>query len=336
MRRATDFILGVTIPDPAKNVGVHVGVTRTAYSGPTTITTDGTIVQNKNVTQYIDVDAANVTFINCYFSAGGALDTGGLVNCKTANCSNIRFFRCTFKPSTMSDRRDAVYGHHYTAERCHIERTVDGFAVANQFSSNNDVHILGNWIGNLSWYENDKHADNSGHNDGTHNDGVQVHSGTNTWIIGNAFYGYKYNALGTPALDSSADNLYPQIGQIVIAQSTAYFHVSNLHVNRNFVWGGANGFKFTSTCGIHGTPDAPYDADCQNNIWMDDNQRDYGFTWHYYLIRTDDNMTIDGGGPYAAGGVTTDTHGNHWSADSVDVNVGKRGDPVFIRVDVAA
>jgi len=329
MRRATDFILGVTIPDPATNVGVYSGVTRTAYSGPTTITTDGTVVQNKNVTQYIDVDAADVTFINCYFSAGGSLTTGGLVNCKTANCSNIRFYRCTFMPSTMSDRRDAVYGHHYRVERCHIERTVDGCAVANQFASNCNVRILGNWIGNLSWYEDDRGA----HLDGTHNDGVQIHSGTNTQIIGNAFYGYKYNALGTPALDGSADNLHPQIGQIVMAQSTAYFHMNDIHVNRNFVWGGGNGFKFSSACGIHGNNDAVCDPECRDNVWMDDNQRDYGFTWHFYPIRTDDNMTINGRGPFPTTGATIDLDGNHWSATSPDVSAGYQGDPVFIRAD---
>ena len=331
MRKAPEFILGVTVPDPATNVGVYPGVTRTSYSGPTTITTDGTVIQNKNITQYIDVDAADVTFVNCYFSAGGALDTGGLVNCKTANCSNVRFYRCTFIPSTTSDRRDAVYGHHYTVERCHIEHTVDGLAVANQFSSDNNVHILGNWIGNLSWYADDRGA----HNDGTHNDGIQIHSGSNIWIIGNAFYGYKYNALGTPALDSSADNLYPQIGQIVLASTAAYFHVSSVHIRRNFVWGGANGFKFSSNCPLHGNSDDTFDADCQDNIWMDDNQRDYGFTWHLYPIRIDDNMTMNGLGPFPTTGATYDVNGNHWSPYSSAVSVGRRGDPVFIRADPA-
>lgn len=331
MRKAPEFTLGITIPDPATNVGVYADVARTTYSGPTTITVDGTVVQDKDVTQYIDVDAANVTFVNCYFSAGGSLTTGGLVNCKTANCSNIKFYRCTFIPSTTSDRRDAVYGHDYTVERCHIEHTVDGFAVANQFSSASNVYLLGNWIGNLSWYADDRGA----HADGTHNDGVQVHSGTNVYIIGNAFYGYKYNVLGTPALDGSANNLYPQIGQIVMAKTEAYFHVSDVHVRRNFVWGGDNGFKFGSQCSIHGNSDAGYDAECRDNIWMDDNQRDYGFTWHFYPIRTDDNMTINGIGPFATTGATTDINGNHWSPYSPSVSAGYKGDAVFIRADVA-
>lgn len=103
-----DFVLGVTVPDPAANVGVFSGVIRTTYSGPTTITTDGTVVRDKNITSYITVNAANVSFINCYFSAGGDLNNGGMVDCKTASCSNISFYRCTFIPSTMSDRRDGA------------------------------------------------------------------------------------------------------------------------------------------------------------------------------------------------------------------------------------
>lgn len=329
LQRGLDFVPGSTVPDPTLNVGILPGVTRTTYSGSTTITTDGVVIENADISSYIIVDAANVTFYNCYFSAGGSLTDGGMVDCKTANCSNIRFYRCTFIPAITSDRRDAVYGHDYTVERCHIEHVVDGFGVANQYSSLSNVHIIGNWIGNLSWYADDRGA----HSDGTHNDGVQVHSGTNIWIVGNAFYGYKYNALGTPALDGSAANLYPQIGQILMAKTEAYFHVSDVHVNRNFIWGGDNGLKFGSQCSIHGNYDAGYDAECVDNTWMDDNQRDYGYTWHFYPIRTDDNMTINGIGPFATAGATYDVNGNHWSTSSASVSLSRKGNPIFIRCD---
>lgn len=333
-----DFILGVTIPVPGVNVGVYSSVARTAYSGPTTITTNGMTIQNQNITQYIDVNAKDVTFINCYFSAGGDLSTGGMVNCKSATCENIRFSRCTFMPATMSDRRDAVYGHDYTAERCHIERTVDGFAVANQYAAAANVHLLGNWIGNLAWYNDDRQGQgNGGHNDGTHNDGVQIHSGTNIHIQGNAFYGYKFNALGTPALDSSADNRYPQIGQILMASTAAYYHVGDVHFNSNFIWGGDNGVKTSSKCSIHNSSDAAFDLECRNNTWMDDNQRDYGYTWKFYLIRTDNLMTINGRGPFTTspGSATYDLDGNKWSATSPDVSPARRGQAVFVRADPA-
>lgn len=327
-----NFILGVTIPQPDVNVGVYPSVARTTYSGPTTITTNGTVIQNQNITQYITINAANVTFINCYFSAGGNNTPGGMAQCSGANCSNIRFYRCTFSPSTYSYSRDAVYGHDYTVERCHIEHTVDGCAVANQYAAAANVQILGSWIGNLSWFANDGGI----HADGTHNDGVQVHSGTNIYIIGNAFYGYKFNALGSPALDSSANNRYPQIGQVLMAKTEAYYHVSDVHFNNNFIWGGDNGVKATSQCSIHDGPDAPYDLECRDNTWMDDNQRDYGFTWKFYIIRTDNLMTINGRGPFPTTGATYDLDGNKWSATSLDVSLARRGQPVFIRADVAS
>lgn len=332
-RRGDGFVLGVTVPVRNVNVGVYPNVVRTTYTGPTTITTDNTVISDKNITQYITIDAANVTFINCYFSAGGDLFAGGMVNCKTANCSNIRFYRCTFIPSTMSDRRDAVYGHDYTVERCHIERTVDGCAVANQYAAAANVRIIGNWIGNLAWYFDDRNGQgNGGHTDGTHNDGVQIHSGTGTWIVGNAFYGYKYNALGTPALDGTANNLYPQIGHMVLSQTQAFFHVGDIHVNNNFIWGGDIVLNYFSACSIHGVRNG-YDVECRNNIFMDDNQRDWGYTWKFYPIRTDSLMTINGDGPFATTGATYDTYGNMWSSTSPDVSPARRGQPLFIRCD---
>ncbi len=324
------FVLGSTVPDPTKNVGVYANVSRSSYAGPTTITTSGTVIRDKDITQYLEVNAADVSFINCYFSAGGDNTAdGGMANCKTANCSNILFYRCTFLPSTPSYRRDAVYGHNYTVERCHIEHVVDGCGVANQYDAAANVRIVGNWIGNLSWYEDDGGI----HADGTHNDGVQVFSGTNIHIIGNAFYGYKWNTLGTPALDGSANNRHPQIGQIVLAQHAAYYHIGDIHVRQNFVWGGDNCLFFKSACAIHADTFG-YDVDCQNNIWMDDNQRDYGSTWHYYPIRTDNQMTINGVGPFATTGATYDQDGNKWSAASPEV-LTHQGQPVFIRCDVA-
>ncbi|PID98818.1 hypothetical protein CSA80_03860 [Candidatus Saccharibacteria bacterium] len=325
------FILGVTVPEPNVNVGVYPTVARTAYTGPTTITTPGTVVEDKDITQYITVNAPDVTFRNCYFSAGGDLNHGGMVDCKTANCSNIRFYRCTFIPSTCSDRRDAVYGHDYTIERCHIEHTVDGLAVVNQHAAAVNVRVLGNWIGNLSWYADDRGA----HADGTHNDCIQMHSGTGLEVVGNAFYGYKYNVLGTPALDGSADNRHPQVGQIILTQTAAYYHVGDIHVRNNFIWGGANCLKYASRCAISGHNHRyGYDVENVNNIWMDDNQRDYGYTWHFYPIRTDDEMTINGIGPFATSGATYDVHGNHWSATSPGVtDPARKGQPVFIRCD---
>lgn len=326
-----DFILGVTIPVPGDNVGVYNSVVRTAYSGPTTITTNGTTIRDQNISQYITINAANVTFINCYFSAGGLNTPGGMAQCSGANCSNIQFYRCTFSPSTYSYSRDAVYGHDYTVERCHIEHTVDGCAVANQYAAPANVNILGSWIGNLAWFANDGGI----HSDGTHNDGIQVHSGTNIHIRGNAFYGYKFNALGTPVLDSSANNRHPQIGQILMAKTEAYYHVSDVHFNDNFIWGGDNGVKAASECSIHNSSDAPYDFECRNNTWMDDNQRDYGFTWKFYPMRTDNLMTINGRGPFPTTGATYDLDGNKWSATSSDVSPARRGQAVFIRADPA-
>lgn len=47
------------------NVGLRPGVTRTNYSGSTTITTDNLVLKDRNITGRLSIQALNVQFVNC-------------------------------------------------------------------------------------------------------------------------------------------------------------------------------------------------------------------------------------------------------------------------------
>ena len=60
--------MATTIPTgfpTADNTGVPSGTTLTAYTGPMTITTDGTVIENKIINGGLDITGANVTIRNC-------------------------------------------------------------------------------------------------------------------------------------------------------------------------------------------------------------------------------------------------------------------------------
>ena len=318
------FVLGTTVPDDT-NTGVLPGVPRTDYTGPTTITVGNQTFRNLDFNSIITLAAPNVTFENCMFRGGATAPTSNtaMVDVRSAAVSNARFFRCTFSPRDPSVWTNGLIGHDFTAERCLVEHCVDGFGVYNQHAESVDVHILGNLVREMSWYSDDpNHTDGSG----THNDCVQQHSGRGLWIIGNAFHAYRWSegGLETPAT--------PQSSQIVLTQHTAFFMVSDIHVNQNFIWGGDNGIKFYSARAASlGGGHSAYLVECVNNTWMDDNQTDYGGVVRFYPLRIDSNITLNGR-TYPTTGGTDDASGNHY-ASGADVNPVRQGRPVKVRCD---
>ena len=74
----------------ADNTGVPSGTTLTTYTGPMTITTDGTVIENKIINGALDVTGANVTIRNCIITYNDffAIDVRG-VNITVENCTII-------------------------------------------------------------------------------------------------------------------------------------------------------------------------------------------------------------------------------------------------------
>ena len=68
-----------SFPDAACT-GVPSGVTLTSYTGPTTITTNNTVIDSKLITSGLDIQASGVIIKNSHITFNGDLDTGGDLN----------------------------------------------------------------------------------------------------------------------------------------------------------------------------------------------------------------------------------------------------------------
>lgn len=361
-----DFVPYVTEPDES-NSGVVESLINGVYSGPTTITTPGTVIQNKEITQQLKIQAANVTIDNCLNTSVGNVTDQGMIDCRHINCVNFTVNRTTFFPNSYNFYTNSIMGHDWTMNRCVVENTVDGWSPLNTVGpgvvKNANSQVQFSMLKSLAWFYDDTPV----HTDGTHNDGVQLHCGSFFRMHGNAIHGYKYNALGTPSLDGSENNRYPQIGQIFLVQHTAGYipgytsseralsydpvtYMPDLAtwggaplIYKNWIWGGDNGIKSASKVSFTGSPN-------QNGAYVDLAMWVIGNTWmdyprvygsNPYPIRIDTNVWLNG----QKWGVTTgqgwiDTtnpafdFGNRYSND-LSIPSGRRGKSVGVRVDSA-
>ena len=138
------------------------GTTLTAYTGPSTITTAGTVIDSKKITSCLVIKANDVTIKNsliqsaCFFNV---LSDNGNTGIKLTDVE------IDGRNNTGSD--SAVNGGGYTCLRCNIHGTIDGF------KAGTDVTIQDSWIHDLAM-TND-----------SHNDGIQSLGTTKLTITGN-------------------------------------------------------------------------------------------------------------------------------------------------------
>lgn len=363
-----DFVLGVTRPrflgsgDPRNNVGCLTGVPRTTVTGVTQ--SAGAVHENLTITGKVNISAPNQTFWNCRFTFASSGDgAGGLVQSHNSQPHPTSFERCEFEPSRMWDRYNGLYGHHMTVYRCAIARTVDGIGLYNPSGGPIDSQILGNWIGALSWFQDDRYVDPDGnpfpsgrqwgHNDGSHNDGIQAGgSGGGIVVRGNFWQMAKCNALNpgnvviyedetfdvfpgngiTPTAHDSGSR--PQSGQCFLGNSDAYGPFTGLVFEDNWIWNGNHGVLLQRGPAQGSTPIV---ATVRNNVFGG-RWRAYGTGMKYYPIRYGFDTIINGFQP-TGDGQHPDTDGNVWADDiheSMTIGgVYQGGLPVLHRYDSA-
>lgn len=133
----------VTVPSAwpdATNTGVPAGTTLT-NSGAITVSTPGTVIQNKNFTGTVTVSANNCTIKNCKISTTGfwgirVLDgVGGTViqDCEIDGKSNL----------DKAIRSGGASGNGTKILRCNIHHFTDGIDI-----TGNDLLILDCWLHN--------------------------------------------------------------------------------------------------------------------------------------------------------------------------------------------
>ncbi|HOY80521.1 MAG TPA: hypothetical protein PLB92_00140 [Rhodoglobus sp.] len=149
-------------PD-ATNTGVPAGTTLTAYTGPLTITTAGTVIDRRKITGCVVIKANNVTIKNsllqtngCFFNVLSDNGNTGLV---------LQDVEIDGQGNSTGD--SAVNGSGFTCLRCNIHGTVDGF------KAGTNVVIQDSWIHDLV-IQGD-----------SHNDGIQSLGTTSLKIIHN-------------------------------------------------------------------------------------------------------------------------------------------------------
>lgn len=262
------FTLGTTKPD-ATNVGL-TGSTSTILTGTRTYGTAGQTVQDTRFDGFVNVTASNVTFINCDFR-GPAVFTAidrGLVNCNTNTASGVLFQRCRFSPQTPTPGLDGIFGQGFTAERCEVFYTEDGFGLYRSDGAAVNVDLKGNWVHDLLYSAPGKPLTPA---DGSHCDCVQLHQNPrNINIIGNRFEGFVATTIG----DWNATDYayYPgRWSTSCIMYSPNSTTLQNVAVDSNWIDGGAVGLNFgnwTSGSGLTVT----------NNRWGRDFRLGEAFT----------------------------------------------------------
>ncbi len=185
-------------PD-ASNTGVPDGVTLTNYTGPSKITTPGTVIDGKKVTSCLVIEANDVTIKNsllqsdrCFFNVLSDNRNTGL------KLTDVEI-------DGLNNRAgdSAVNGDNFTCTRCDIHGTVDGF------KAGSNTIIQYSWIHDLAMS-----AD-------SHNDGIQSLDTTSLKIL--------HNRIIAPAGSTSA----------IILSTGSASDMRNILIDNNLLGGGA-------------------------------------------------------------------------------------------------
>ena len=343
------FVLGTTMPvwrgtnNVANNVGCLYNVTRTTVGSITQAS--GAVHQNLDIPFQVTITQPNQSFINCRFTySHSAASDGGMVYCMSAAGQGTYFERCEFEPTNPGERYNGIYGHHFTAYRCAITKTVDGFGAYNSNAQPVNIVVQGCWVGYLAWFDSDGvHLTGTL---GTHNDGIQWGSGTSVTVDGCFWQGAKFNALNptncvltsdymdftlatgngvTPLIANpstlSTENRAAQQGQLFLGQHSAYFHVSNITYRRNWLWNCDHGFKLQSNRSSSVAPEGTTGLSIIDTVVFEDNifggtPRNWGSSLLYYPVRYDSNCIVNGVQYPSGGTFFTDTHNNVWDINA--------------------
>jgi hypothetical protein len=169
----------------AANTGVPTGTHLTQHVGDITVTVAGTHIDAMDLHGFLTIKAANVTVTRSIIRGGVATSGNvGLVTDTDARGTGFKVSDSTFVPVHPSVYIDGIKGWNYTLTRVEIYGTVDTAKVYG-----NNTTIQNSWLHGTVYYAHDP---NQG-GEHTHNDGVQVLSGTNIRIINNTITG-AYNA----------------------------------------------------------------------------------------------------------------------------------------------
>jgi hypothetical protein len=207
----TDAPLGR--PD-ATNTGVPPGTALTVHNGDLVITTNGTIIDGRDIRGFVTVRASNVTIRRSIIRGGVATQNRKVVAFESGTGNVIEDSELTVaNPSAWIDN---LGGSNFTARRLNIHGGVDGIKAG----SNTVIERC--YIHDMTSFASDPNQGGRA----SHNDAIQILSGGNIQV--------QDNNLVMPRTQNAAIQVTQDFGA-----------VSSLFIRRNWADGGGCTFNFS-------------------------------------------------------------------------------------------
>ena len=206
-----------SVPEPANkpgpsNTGVPAGTKLTVITGDVTVSTNGTVIDGKDIKGALIIDASNVT-VRRSLIEGHALEDSVFVRSGT----NIVFQDDEVSVVSPHTGVDSMGLRNSTVQRLNIHGGVDGIKLFG------NATVTASWIHDLTWFAHDP-----GQGGGpSHNDTIQILGGSNMNVTG--------NFLQAVSKDNSAIQVTQNSGKI-----------SALTISGNWADGGGCTFNISS------------------------------------------------------------------------------------------
>ena len=175
-------------PGPS-NTGVPAGITLRRIDGDVSLDRAGATYTNLDIHGRVRVNAPNITLANSIVRGSAVKIRGSLVDCTYIKTDHHNF---TLRDSTLAPTYKSAYnqagiqGYGFTVIRADISGTTDAVAVIG-----GNVTVQSSWLHDTNFV---RAAQNPFHKD-THNDGVQISSGSNITITGNTISGNRNSGM---------------------------------------------------------------------------------------------------------------------------------------------
>lgn len=243
----------VGVPDPA---GLVEGTAGTFAPPNTTVTISGSTSRTyENMVLRCDFDirtTGTVIFRNCYLRGWNKpwSSESAWISCLgNLGNRNVIIEDCWINPDYPTPWANGISGCDFTARRNLIENTNDGIGAQRPLSPNSDirVRIHGNWIRNLAYWTPDTAYNPPTYRAQTHNDCIQIFSGSGVDIVGNLLHANASTTAGsvpygtgyaTTQFGSASPNpWFPSVtGQVItITPTRTGIPVTGINIDRNWL-----------------------------------------------------------------------------------------------------
>lgn len=220
-----------TTPTPGNpgNYGVPAGTGLISYKGDLHVTKPGTTISNRDINGRVIIEANNVTIVNSVIHS--TLNSNGGLITSTSPSYHFTVSHSELKSDTPTPYVSAIIGSNFTASHLNIHDVVDAIDI-----TGDNVSVISSWL-----HANLHFAKDPNHDNGTHDDSIQIQAGSNIVLNGNRM--------------EDAHN-----AAVMVTQDTGA--VRSLRVEKNFLDGGACTVNV-----VEGSYGAEQDLDVSDNAF---------------------------------------------------------------------